>query len=390
MKTIYLDYNATTPCDPRVLASMQPYFSEKFGNSMSTHSSYGWDAEEAVDESRRKIAKHLGVRPHELTFTSGATEANNWAIRGLIEQIRRDEGTRAKIHILSSPVEHASVLRCLEQVEKVYDVEVEYLAINSYGQINIEDLKRRLRPETRLVCAIWVNNEIGSINPISDLVRVCRAHGVLVHADATQALGKIPLDLKTSPVDMMSFSAHKLYGPKGIGFLYHRASDPHVRLQPLICGGGHERGQRSGTLNVPGIVGMATALDLAMENFKAETQRLSALAQQLWLGLQKHFPEVRLNGAVGAERSPVNLNLTFPHAPNPVHLPGLAVSQSSACSSGKVAGSHVLRALGLSEEESRSTLRMTVGRWTSPEDISQAIEIIDKYMRHVRAEMEIH
>lgn len=386
-KVIYLDYAASTPVDEEVLQAMLPYFREKYGNSMAKTSLYGWEADDAVEGSRRRIARLLRCESHEITFTSGATESNNWAIEGVLGKFHGEN-----IHILSSPVEHSSVLQKLYQVQRDRLAQVEFLKVNEWGQIDLEDLKNRLRPETRLVCAVWANNEVGTINPVPEIGRICREHGAWFLSDATQAIGKVPVDLSEVPVDLISFSAHKLYGPKGVGLLFHRRRGQLVDLPPLIYGGGHERGLRSGTVNVPGIVGMAKALELT-ERYSDEPRRLKELRDTLWEELNRRFERISLNGAPLQEqgpwplRSPSNLHVTFAKAPDPLHLPGLAISQGAACQSGKTDPSAILAALGRTPEEARASLRLTVGRFTNPEDVLQAAEIIDRYLNDRKGSM---
>lgn len=381
-RPIYLDYNATTPLDPRVLEAMLPFLTEQFGNSMSLSHEYGWAADSAVENCRSEVAQLLGCHKNEITWTSGATESNNWAIQGVLEALSFEE--KSPVHILTSAVEHASVLKTLEHVRRIHHVEIEEVPVEPNGQIRIESFRSRLKPHTRLVCMMWVQNEIGSIYPVAELGELCREHQIYFLCDATQAIGKIPVNLSQVHIDLLSFSAHKLYGPKGVGFLYHRRQNPRVNLSPMIYGGGHEHGERSGTLNVPGIVGLTTALKIAEAERENEGPRLRHLRDQLWAGLSEHFRELRLNGpALGSGlRVPHNLNFSFsPRASVPPHLPGLAFSRGSACYSGKTSNSHVLRALGLSEDLSQKTLRLSLGRMTRPEDIDQALNIIKKSVK---------
>lgn len=381
-KALYFDYNATTPTDPRVVEAMLPYFTENFGNSMSLGHEFGWAADRAVEDGRKRIAELLGCAKTELTFTSGATEANNWAVQGVIEAVRGGDPA-AKIHILSSPVEHSSVLMALEHARRFYGAEIEFLPLAPDGQLDPAEVERRLRPETRLVCVMWVQNEIGTIHPIRRIGEICRARKVYLLSDATQAIGKTKVDLRDVHVDLLSFSAHKLYGPKGVGFLYHRRQDPHVELLPLIHGGGHERGERSGTLNVPGIVGMTKAIELGLEAMDGEMEKLRAMRNELWRRLKALYPDALLNGPAceSPDRAPHNLNVSFPKNLVPEHIPLLAFSRGSACYSGKTSTSHVLSALGLSEEAARRTLRLSLGRMTEPDDIEQAINIIQKFIK---------
>lgn len=354
---------------------MLPYFTEQFGNSMSLNYAYGWQAESAVESARRQVSQLLGCEPKEITFTSGATEANNWALEGVCEMIRMDEGPTAPIHLLVSPVEHKSVLQAAQRAARLFGAELELIPVNAHGQILVSELEKCLKPHTRLVSAMWVNNEIGSINPIAEIARLCHEKKIYLHSDATQALGKIPVDLQNVPVDLLSFSAHKLSGPKGVGFLYHRSKNPKVALPAMMCGGGHERGLRSGTLNVPGIVGLGKAVELARLEGEAEQTRLRALRDFMWNQLHASFPQARLNGHP-IERSPNNLNITFKGARVPAALKGLAVSRGSACHSGGTSTSHVLQALGLSESEAGQTLRITLGRTTTDAEVLEAVALL--------------
>lgn len=380
-KTLYFDYNATTPTDPVVLQAMLPYFTEKYGNSMSLLHSYGWEAEQAVEIARQTAARFLKCSPEEITWTSGATESNNWALHGLVEKIRQEEGPQAQIHILSSPVEHNSIIQALKHLETLAVAQVEFLKLTPEGTIDLEDLSKKIKKETRLVCAMWVQNEIGSINPMKEIGQICQDRKVYLLSDATQAIGKIPVDLSEIHIDLMSLSAHKFYGPKGVGLLYMRRKNPTVEMPPLIFGGGHESGRRSGTLNVPGIVGAGAALDLCEQHFAQEVPRIQNLRNKLYEGLKSTYPKLKLNGPIDNSRSPNNLNITFEDCEMPEHLNGLAISQGSACMSGKTTTSHVLTALGLTLEQSKRTLRFSLGRWSTPEDISQAIEIINKNIK---------
>lgn len=371
IRTLYFDYNATTPVDPRVLQAMLPFFSEQFGNSMSLTHSFGWDAETAVEKARRQVASLIQAQPSEIVFTSGATESNNWAIEGLIESIRGEEGPDAPIHLLISPLEHNSVLQAAKRAQRVFGAELDFLPINPWGQVDVAKVPALLKPHTRLLAAMWVQNEIGSINPMRELAEICRNHRVYLLSDATQAVGKVPVDLRETPVDLLSFSAHKLYGPKGSGFLYIRSRDPKIHLPALIAGGGHERGYRSGTLNVPGIVGMGEACRIAAEEGDAEREKTVRLRDLLLSRIREAFPKVRLNGHP-TERAPNNLNLTFQGCQVPAALKGVAFSRGSACLSGKTTTSHVLEALGFSEEESAQTLRLSLGRPTTEADVEEA------------------
>ena len=378
--TLYFDYNATSPVDPRVVEAMLPYFTQHFGNSMSSTHTFGWDAEKAVEAARRKIADLIHCEPKELIFTSGATESNNWVIEGLIETIRAEEGPNAPIHLLISPVEHNSVLQAAQRAKKVFGAEVDFLPINSYGQVEVQKIPPLLKPHTRLIAAMWVQNEIGSVNPINDLADFCHQHRIYFLSDATQAIGKVPVDLTKNRVDLLSFSGHKMAAPKGVGFLYMRSKEPKIQLPPLICGGGHEHGYRSGTVNVPSVVGLGKACEIILSEGAAEQNRFRELRDQMLGQLKKTFPHLRLNGHP-TERAPNNLSLTFLEAVVPSSIPGLAMSRGSACLSGRTTMSHVLSALKFSEEEASQTLRLSLGRSTTSTEADQAVQILEKHVK---------
>lgn len=373
---IYLDYNATTPLDPTVFHAMEPYFKTHFGNPASAGHHWGWTAENAVNKGRSQVAALIGAKPSEITFTAGATEANNWVIFGLITKIR-EENPGEPIHIITSCVEHSSVMKAL-QVAQRSGVEVDFLPVNTYGQVTAAAVKAALKPHTKLISLIWINNEIGSINPMEDIAVVAKEHKIYLHTDATQAVGKIPVNMSELGIDLMSFSGHKIYGPKGIGALYLRSKDPKVTINPLIYGGGQERGLRSGTLNVPGIVGLGAAAEICQKNMAYESAKLSELRQTFWNSLQIAIPGVTLNGHP-IERAPNNLNITLPGCKTEMilpHLQRLGVSTGSACGTGAMVISHVLKGIGLSNDLIQCSLRLSIGRWTSEEDIHQAVKIL--------------
>ncbi len=374
-QVLYFDYNATTPVDVRVLEVMLPYFTEHFGNSASATHSYGWDAEKAVETARQQIATLLNCDAKEIVFTSGATESNNWAIEGIVESIRLEEGPQAPIHLLISPVEHASVLQAANRMKSLFGVEVDFLPVNSFGQVIVEEIKPLLKPHTRLLAAMWVNNEIGSINPVRELADFCHANKVYLLSDATQAVGKVPVDLSQTHVDLLSFSAHKLGGPKGIGLLYIRSRNPRIDLPCMIAGGGHERGLRSGTLNVPAIVGMGKCCEIALQEGALEQARILGLRNLLWQKISIEVTGVRMNGHP-TDRSANNLHLTFIEMMLPLTLRGLAASRGSACLSGKSSSSHVLKALGMSEQDSNQSLRLSLGRLTTEAEVLQAATLL--------------
>ncbi len=380
-KLVYLDNHATTRVDPRVVEAMLPCFTETFGNPASTNHPSGLAAKQAVDAARELIAAGIGARAKEIVFTSGATESNNLAIRGVAEYPRS-----AGKHLVTVATEHPSVLDPLQRLgARGYDVTclpVIQAPDEQAGRLLPEQVADAIRDDTILVSVMLANNEIGVIQPLEAIGRICRERGVLLHADATQAVGKIPVDVRQLGVDLMSFSAHKMYGPKGIGALYVRRGVPLVRLEPLILGGGHERGLRSGTLNVPGIVGFARAIELCLEEREAEAQRVRTLRDRLCEGLIAEVSEVELNGpalSLSDLRLPGNLNVSFGRVDGESLLmstPGVAASSGNACATTKPGPSHVLQALGLGDERARSSIRFGLGRFNTAEDIERAIEAI--------------
>ena len=373
---IYLDYNATTPVDPEVFRQMEPYFKEYFGNPASAAHHWGWMAENACSKARTQIANFIGCKPLEITFTSGATESNNWVIFGLLSKLR-EENPSGPIHFITSNVEHSSVKAAMGAMLK-QGVEVDFLPVNSFGQVEVETLRAAIKPHTKLISLIWVNNEIGTVNNIPEIARIAKENKIYLHTDATQAVGKIPVNVTEMGIDLLSFSAHKIYGPKGVGALYIRSSNPKVSLNPLIYGGGQERGLRSGTLNVPAIVGMGAAVELCQKNFATEIAHLVSMRDLLWSELQKLIPGIRLNGHP-TERAPNNLNVLLPGVKTESILPQLqkiGVSTGSACGTGAMVVSHVLLGLGLKTEEVQCSLRMSVGRWSTSEDMLRAAEIL--------------
>lgn len=375
---VYLDYNATTPLDPEIYKLMEPYFKELFGNPASGSHQWGWVAENAVQKARMQVASFIGCKSSEVTFTSGATEANNWVIFGLISKIR-EQNPNEPIHMITSNVEHSSIMKAMAAANKLYNVDVDFLPVNSLGQIEVEQVRQALKPHTKLISLIWVNNEIGSINPIPEIAKLAKDNGVLIHSDGTQSVGKIPVHATDMGLDFISFSAHKLYGPKGAGALYIRGANPKVEINPLVWGGGQERGLRSGTLNVPAIVGMGAACEMSQKNLAQETAHLLDLRHHMWTELQSAFGDkVSLNGHP-TDRSPMNLNITFRSCPTEELLPRLqklGVSTGSACASNAAYVSHVLRAIGLSPEQANSTLRMSFGRWTTKSELDHAVGLL--------------
>lgn len=378
LKPIYLDYNSTTPVDPQVFAAMEPYFSVHFGNAASFAHQWGWAANKAVEKSRGQISSLINAKASEITFTSGATESNNWVIFGMLEKLR-SENPQAPIHFITSQVEHSSITNALKEAER-RGAEVDFIPPNKYGQVTAEVLAKYIKPHTRLISLIWVNNEIGTINPMKELVQLAKEKQIYLHSDATQAVGKIPVDLEEVPVDFLSASAHKFYGPKGAGVLYIRSSHPKVSLPAFIFGGGQESGRRSGTQNVPAIVGLGAAAELCQQLMPEEGKRLTALRDFLWNEIQKKIPTAKLNGHP-TERASNNLNITFPGKNIELLLPKLGrlgFSQGSACHTGTLEVSPVLGALGLSLSEAQGTLRLSLGRWTTQEELQSAVEILAK------------
>ncbi|WP_413582152.1 cysteine desulfurase family protein [Bdellovibrio sp. HCB288] len=375
-KGLYLDYNATTPVDPQVYAAMEPYFKEYFGNPASVAHHWGWTAENAVQKARMQVASLIGAKSSEITFTASATESNNWVIFGLLSKLR-EENPNQPIHFITSCLEHSSVLKAMQAVEK-QGVEVDFLPVNKFGQVEIETLRQALKPHTKLISLIWVNNEVGSINLVSEIAKLAKEKQILLHTDATQAIGKIPVHATDMGIDLMSFSAHKFYGPKGSAALFIRGKDPKVQINPLIYGGGQEKGLRSGTLNVPAIVGLGAAAEICKMNLESEAARMTSLRNLFWQKLQAAIPGIRLNGHA-TERSPINLNVTLPGIKIEslaAKIQKLGVSMGSACSSGSVSISHVLKGIGVTPEEASCTLRLSLGRWTNEDDIQRAVDML--------------
>ncbi len=381
---IYLDYQATTPVDPRVLEAMLPYFTQQFGNAGSISHELGRAARDAVQLARATIASSLSAQPNEIVFTSGATESNNLALRGVMERTRR----RGK-HIVSVATEHKAILDPLAHLAR-RDCEVTLLPVDATGLLNLEQLISALRDDTCLVSVMLANNEIGTIQPLAEVGRICRERGMVFHTDATQAVGKLPIDVESLYVDLLSFSAHKFFGPKGVGGLYIRRSAPPVRLESQIDGGGQEGGLRSGTLNVPGIVGMAKALQIAVAEMAEETTRLANLRDTLFSRLQDKIPELQINGPPLDQRElrlSHNLNCTFPGVQGEtlmLSMPELALSSGSACTSANPEPSHVLQAIGRTPDQTRSSLRFGLGRFTTESEIEKAAEIVVAAVRKLR------
>ena len=377
---IYLDYHATTPVDPEVLKEMLPYFTHVFGNAASRNHEFGWTAEAAVEKARRQIARLIGASEKEIIFTSGATESNNLALTGIAEMYR-EKGN----HIITSPIEHKAVLDTCHYLEQK-GFKVTYLKVDQYGQINPEDVRRAITPETILVSIMAANNEIGTINPIAAIGKICKEKGVFFHSDAVQAVGRVPVDVEKMSVDLLSLTAHKIYGPKGVGALYVRRKSPRVRLAPLLHGGGHERGMRSGTLNVPGIVGFGKAAEMAGRLMSEEMQRVSHLRDLLWEKIKANLDEVYLNGH-SIERLPNNLNVSFAYVEGESLMMGmkeLAVSSGSACTSASLEPSYVLKHMGVGEDLAHTSIRFGLGRFTTAEEVDYAAEKVIETVRKLR------
>ncbi len=377
---IYMDNNATTPVDPRVLEAMLPYFCEEFGNAASRIHAFGWRAEEAVDKAREQIARLIGATPKEIIFTSGATESDNLALKGVAEMYR-DKGT----HIVTQVTEHKAVLDSAKRLERE-GFEITYLPVDRTGLVDPDDVRRALRETTILISIMAANNEIGTLQPVEEIGRIAKERGVLFHSDAAQALGKIPVDVEAWGVDLVSLSAHKMYGPKGVGVLYVRRRNPRVRLAPMMDGGGHERGMRSGTLDVPGIVGFGAACELAYQEMEAEAERLRALRDRLQSGFLSQVDEVCLNGHP-ERRLPGTCNLSFAYVEGESLMMGLneiAVSSGSACTSATLEPSYVLRALGVGDELAHSSIRFGLGRFNTEEEVDYVIQRVKETVERLR------
>ncbi|HEV8003127.1 MAG TPA: cysteine desulfurase family protein [Planctomycetaceae bacterium] len=378
-RPIYLDHHATTPVDPRVFEAMRPFFLEKFGNAASVNHAFGWEAADAVEQAREEVARLLGTEPGSLIFTSGATEANNLALLG----VARAAG--AGRHIITTAAEHRSVLDPLRRLERT-GTELTILPVDAHARVDPEQVAAAIKPNTLLVSVIFANNEVGSINRLHEIGAACRERRVLLHSDAVQAVGKIPLDLSESPIDLLSLSAHKLYGPKGVGALFVRRDRERIAIEPLVYGGGHERRLRSGTLPVPLIVGFGAACRIAGAQMIEESARLAQLRDRLLSGLRRELDGLHVNGPP-TERLPGNLNLSFEAVDGEAlmtGLSGLAVSSGSACTAADPEPSHVLRAMGVSDLLTRASLRFGLGRNTTPDEVDQAVQIVARAVRKLR------
>ena len=377
---IYLDHNATTPCDPRVVEAMIPYFTNSFGNAASRNHPFGWQAEEAVDYAREQVARLIGADPKEIIFTSGATEGDNLAIKGVFEMYA-SKGN----HIITCNIEHKAVLDTCKHIEKEGG-EVTYLKVKPNGLVDLAELEAAIKPTTILIAIMYANNEIGTVMPMKEISAIAKKHGVLVFSDAVQAVGKIPVDVNKDGIDLMAFTAHKMYGPKGVGALYVRRKNPRVKVTAQIDGGGHERGMRSGTLNVPGIVGFGKACEICINEMEADTQRIIKLRDKLENALLQ-VEESYLNGDKDY-RLPHVSNISFKYVEGEGLMMGfnknIAVSSGSACTSASLEPSYVLKALGLGDDLAHSSLRFGLGRYTTEEQIDYTIEQVTNTVNKLR------
>jgi len=367
-KVIYLDHHATTPVDPRVLEVMLPYFTEIYGNAASIDHDFGYEAKRAVDKVREQIAKAINAQPEEIIFTSGATESDNIALFGVAERYV----VKGK-HIITCVTEHKAVLDSCKRLEQL-GYQITYLPVDQYGTVDLVALQTAITPQTILISIMAANNEIGTIAPLQEIGSIARKHNILFHTDAAQAIGHIPIDVQKMNIDILSISGHKIYGPKGVGALYRRKSNPRVNLSPVIYGGGHEKGLRSGTLNVPGIVGMGAAVELAVKEMKASTKTYKEMVDYIWQQLKNEIPDIQLNGHP-IDRLPHNLNVSIPGVESKaliVQLKDIAISAGSACTTTSVEPSHVIVALGFGEDRAHNAIRISVGRFNTNEEIEIA------------------
>lgn len=379
---IYMDYHATTPVDPKVVEAMLPFFSEHFGNTASTQHRYGWITKEAVEQARKSIAEMLHAETKEIIFTSGATESNNLALKGIAEAYQHKGN-----HLITSAIEHPSILETYKILEqKGFSISI--LPVQANGRIDPKDIEEAITEKTILVSVMSANNEIGTIQPIEEIGEICTTKNIIFHTDATQGIGKIALNVNEMNIHALSFSSHKIYGPKGVGVLYLRAKNPRIQIVPQMNGGGHERGLRSGTLNVAGIVGLGKAVSLVQENFIDENKRISALRNHLWKLLQK-IDNVTVNGDA-VQRLSNNLNVTFHNVKADMimtEVSDIAISSGSACTSedGNASYSHVLKAIGLNFENAHSTLRFGLGRFTTLQEVETVAQKITKAVQTLRS-----
>jgi len=378
---IYMDNHATTPTDPRVVEAMLPYFSEKFGNAASRNHSFGWEAEEGVDLARNQIAGLINAKSKEIIFTSGATESDNLAIKGVVE-FYKEKGN----HVVTCVTEHKAVLDSCRALERAGKATVTYLPVDHYGMVDPDEVRKAITDKTVLITIMYANNEVGTIHPIREIGRTAHEKGIVFHCDAVQAIGKIPVDVERDNIDLLSLSAHKIYGPKGVGALYVRSKGPRVRLTAQMDGGGHERGMRSGTLNVTGIIGLGTACEIAKAEMAEEGVRLTELRNKLQAGLFERLDEVFLNGHP-TERLPGNLNVSFAYVEGESLLMGIsdvAVSSGSACTSATLEPSYVIRALGTDEELAHSSIRFGLGRFNTEDEVDFVTDRVSKEVLRLR------
>jgi cysteine desulfurase len=377
---IYMDYHATTPVDPRVVQAMLPFFTEHFGNAASRNHPFGWEAEEAVEAARKQVADLIGAAAKEVIFTSGATESNNLALKGVAEMYR-EKGN----HIITCVTEHKAVIDTCKKLEK-NGYRVTYLQVQKDGRIDLDELRAAITDKTILISIMAANNEIGVLQPIAEIGAIAKERGILFHSDAVQAAGKVPFNVNDLKVDLVSLSAHKMYGPKGVGALYVRRRNPRVLLSEQINGGGHERGMRSGTLNVPGIVGLGKAAELCRQEMAAETARLVKLRERLNKALHDNLDELYINGSM-EHRLPHNLNISFAYVEGESLLMGIndvAVSSGSACTSASLEPSYVLKALGAGDDLAHSSIRFGLGRWTTEEEVDYVVKKLTNVVRRLR------
>ena len=377
---IYMDNHATTPVDPRVLEAMLPYFAEKFGNAASRNHPFGWAAEEAVENARAQVASLIGAAPKEIVFTSGATESDNLMLKGVAEA-SRDKGN----HLIANCIEHKAVLDTCKRLEDS-GFTVTFLPVQRDGRVDPESVSNAITPKTILITTMYANNEIGVINPIAEIGRVAKEHGILFAVDAAQAVGKVSVDVEKDNIDLLAISGHKIYGPKGVGALYVRRHNPRVQLSAILDGGGHERGIRSGTLNVPGIVGLGKACEIAQKEMAQESQRLTGLRDRLRAGLESKLDGILVNGSM-EYRLANNLNVSFANVDSEALLMGLddvAVSSGSACTSATLEPSYVLKSLGLDEDLAHSSIRFGLGRFNTQEEVDYVTEKVVKVVSKLR------
>ena len=377
---LYMDNHATTPVDPRVLDAMLPYFGDRFGNAASRNHKFGWDAEEAIDRARAQVAALINASPKEIIFTSGATESDNLALKGVAEMYSQKGN-----HIITCVTEHKAILDSAKHLEK-NGIRITFLPVDNDGLIDLNELTETITDKTILISIMTVNNEVGVVQDIKEIGRIAREHGVLFHTDAVQAAGKIPFDVNEMNVDIASFSAHKMYGPKGVGAIYVRRRKPRVLLSPIMDGGGHERGMRSGTLNVPGIVAFGKAAEIAREELAEESERIFGLRERLRERLEANLDEVFINGDL-ERRVPGNLNMSFAYVEGESLLMGIediAVSSGSACTSASLEPSYVLKALGVGEDLAHTSIRFGIGRFNTEEEVDYVADRVVETVKRLR------